>query len=265
MFFFEANGIDAAEKKRAVLLSVCGAATYSMLSSLVAPKRPAEVPYDELIGCLQRHFNPRPSEIVQRFHFHNCKQQPGQSISAFIAELRKLSVHCNFGDQLENMLRDQIVCGVQDPALQRQLLLETALTFKSAEESAMAAETAALNASILRMGISGPQAVHRTTHTPDTKMDMGATMEAVKRCFRCGALHVSSECKFSTAVCHLCKRRGHIAWVCMRRAQTITTSKHENTPQDAHAVTMESQGQEEYFLHHTSTSWRARGHRTWLR
>lgn len=36
--FFEANGIDAAEKKRAVLLSVCGAATYSMLRSLVAPK-----------------------------------------------------------------------------------------------------------------------------------------------------------------------------------------------------------------------------------
>lgn len=248
MFFFEANGIDAAEKKRAVLLSVCGAATYSMLSSLVAPKRPVEVPYDELIGCLQRHFNPRPSEIVQRFHFHNCKQQPGQSISAFIAELRKLSVHCNFGDQLENMLRDRIVCGVQDPALQRQLLLETALTFKSAEERAMVAETAALNASILRMGISGPQEVHRTTHTPDMKKDMGATMEAIKRCFRCGALHVSSECKFSTAVCHFCKKRGHIA----RLDQT-------------HAVTMESQGQEEYFLHHTSTSWRARGHRTWLR
>lgn len=72
--------------------------------------------YDELIGCLKRHFNPRPSEIVQPFHFHNCKQHLGQSISAFIAELRKLSVYCNFGDQFENMLRDRIVCGVQDPA-----------------------------------------------------------------------------------------------------------------------------------------------------
>lgn len=72
--------------------------------------------HDKLIGCLKRHFNPRPSEIVQRFNFHNGKQHLGQSISAFIAELRKLSVYCNFGDQLENMLHDRIVCRVQDPA-----------------------------------------------------------------------------------------------------------------------------------------------------
>lgn len=200
--FFVANEIVAAEKKRAVLFSVCGAAAYSMLRSLVAPKRPSEVPYAELIGSLQRHFSLRPSEIVQRFHFHNCKQQPGQSISAFIAELRKLSVHCNFGDQLENMLHDRIVCGVRDPALQRQLLSETALTFKSAEEKATAAETAALNASMLRMGVSAPQSeeVHKTTHTTDTKKEMGATMEVKKKCFRCGAFHSPSECKFSTAV-----------------------------------------------------------------
>lgn len=72
--------------------------------------------YDELIGCLKRHFNPRPSEIVQRFHFHNCTPRLGQSISAFIAELRKLSVYCNFGDQLDNMPCDRNVCGVQYPA-----------------------------------------------------------------------------------------------------------------------------------------------------
>jgi hypothetical protein len=40
--FFAANGIDAAEKKRAVLLSVVGASTYKTLRNLVSPKKPGE-------------------------------------------------------------------------------------------------------------------------------------------------------------------------------------------------------------------------------
>lgn len=89
------------------------------MRSLVAPKRPREVPYAELIDSLQHYFSSRPSEIVQCFHFHNCEQQLGQSISAFTGELRKLSMYCNFGDQLENMLCDWIVWG--DSCYQRQL------------------------------------------------------------------------------------------------------------------------------------------------
>lgn len=173
-----------------MLLSVSGATTYSMLRSLVAPKRPTEVPYDERIGYLQCHFNPRPSEIVQCFQFHNCKQQLGQSISAFIAELRKLSVHCNFGDQLKNVLRDQIMCGVQDPALQRQLPSETALTFKLAEERAMEVETAALNASMSHMEISSPHKVHKTTHTHDSIKDMFSI--SAKKGTHCTGLHEKS-------------------------------------------------------------------------
>lgn len=61
---------------------------------------------------LKRHYSPAPPEIVQCFHFHNCKQKPHQSISDYIAELRRLSVHCAFGDQLTAMLRDRIVCGI---------------------------------------------------------------------------------------------------------------------------------------------------------
>ena len=38
--FFEANDIEAADKKRAVLLSGVGAATYSLLRSLVSSLRP---------------------------------------------------------------------------------------------------------------------------------------------------------------------------------------------------------------------------------
>ena len=54
-FFFDANGIDDAEKRRAVLLTVVGAATYKVLRSLVSPAKPGEKSYAELIDALSAH------------------------------------------------------------------------------------------------------------------------------------------------------------------------------------------------------------------
>uniref|UniRef100_A0A3B3R993 Paraneoplastic antigen Ma-like C-terminal domain-containing protein n=1 Tax=Paramormyrops kingsleyae TaxID=1676925 RepID=A0A3B3R993_9TELE len=138
--FFHANDIVDDAKKRSVLLSVCGAKTYSMLRSVIAPTQPSTVTYANIVAALKHHYSPAPSEVVQRFHFHNCKQKPNQSVSNYIAELRHA------------MLRDRIVCGVLDEALQRRLLAEPTLTFKEAEERALAAETA------LPLGVEG---VHR--------------------------------------------------------------------------------------------------------
>ena len=54
--FFVANGIDDAEKKRAVFLSVMGAATYKTLRNLVSPDKPGDKTYGELVEKLSQHF-----------------------------------------------------------------------------------------------------------------------------------------------------------------------------------------------------------------
>ena len=56
--FFEANDIEAADKKRAVLLSGVGAATYSLLRSLVSPQAPKEKTYDQLTTILKGSLRP---------------------------------------------------------------------------------------------------------------------------------------------------------------------------------------------------------------
>ena len=57
--FFVANGIDATEKKRAVLLSVVGASTYKTLRNLVSPMKPGEKTYDELLPRSPNITSPR--------------------------------------------------------------------------------------------------------------------------------------------------------------------------------------------------------------
>ena len=43
----------------------------------------------------------------------------GESISQYMAELRRLSQYCEYGDSLESMLRDRLVCGVNHDRTQQ--------------------------------------------------------------------------------------------------------------------------------------------------
>ena len=61
------------------------------------------------------------------------------------ADLTNISEHCEFNDQLEKMLRDQLLCGVNDERIQRRLLGESQLRFKKAVELATGMETANSN------------------------------------------------------------------------------------------------------------------------
>ena len=102
-----------------MLLSVVGPATYKLLRSLLAPVKPGEKNYGELVVTLSAHYSLPPSEIIQRFKFHSCFRNAGESVATYVAELRSLAECCNFGQTLEAMLRDRIVCGINDNIIQR--------------------------------------------------------------------------------------------------------------------------------------------------
>lgn len=86
--FFEANRIDDGEKQRAVLISVVGPATYKLIRNLVSPDKPSSKTYSQLKTLMKEHFNPKPSEIVQRYKFDLRSHQPTETVSAYVAELR---------------------------------------------------------------------------------------------------------------------------------------------------------------------------------
>ena len=79
--FFIANGIETEEKKRAVFLSLIGPSSYKILRNLVSPAKPGDKSFAE---ALSKHFNPTPSEIVERFKFHSRFRKPGESVATFV-------------------------------------------------------------------------------------------------------------------------------------------------------------------------------------
>ena len=140
--YFVANGVDTQETRRAVLLSSCGAPTYRLIRNLSTPLKPGEKTYKEIVELVASHLQPKPSVIMQRFKFNSRVRGEGESIADFVAALRQLSEHCAFGDTLQDVLRDRLVCGVKDERIQRRLLGEVELTFARAFQIALAVESA---------------------------------------------------------------------------------------------------------------------------
>lgn len=208
--FFVANDINDQSKQRSVLLSACGAKTYKLIRNLASPRKPGDLSFQDIVKLVQDHHNPKPSVIVQRFKFHTHSRKQGVSVPAFVAELRALSEHCEFGDVLNDMLRDRLVCGINDDSIQRRLLSEAKLTYKKALEIAQAMETAANNSKDIQQasGAAQSDAVHHVA-----KERKGKQQKSVE-CYRCGGPHFASDCGLKDSVCHNCQKRGHIAKVC---------------------------------------------------
>ena len=140
--YMDANSV-ADERKVPVLLTVLGAKTYGILKSLTSHALPKEKSLDDLQEALKSHFDPKPLVIAERFRFYQRSQAEGESVAEFAADLRRLTIRCNFGDFLPQALRDKFVCGVRNNAIQKRLLTaEDTLTVDKALEMAQGMETA---------------------------------------------------------------------------------------------------------------------------
>lgn len=130
----ETANLEISKRKRAICLTEIGPEAYSTLSNLLAPAKPRDTHFADIVKALERHYNPAPMEIEESFHFDSRYQKQNESIGDFIVALKKLSIHCNHGELLNRALRDRFVCGLNNPKIQSKLLNTEHLTFEKACE-----------------------------------------------------------------------------------------------------------------------------------
>ena len=176
--YFLVNEVEDVAKRRAILLSVCGSETYALARDLLQPARPAETTFKKIVDTLEKHFSPKPSEIMERYKFHSRNRNEDEGIAAYVAELRKLTEHCNFGDTLPEMLRDRLVCGIKNKTIQRRLLAERKFTLKKAEEIALGEELAAKQVVDIQSDTI-PTALIRSTLETRTELKIDVQIQSV--------------------------------------------------------------------------------------
>ena len=140
--------------------------------------------------------------ITERFHFHRRNQAPEESVADFVAQLRRLATHCQFGEHLNEALRDRFVCGLKSEVMQKRLLSEVDLTLKCAIEIAQGIEAAEQHTQQLK----AEAVIRKVSLQSTTRSPQQGTRTII--CNHCGkSNHKASQCHFKDVICKNCKRK----------------------------------------------------------
>ncbi|UYV62917.1 K02A2.6-like [Cordylochernes scorpioides] len=133
---------------------------------------------------------------------------PGENISTYIAELKKMAEYCKFGSTIDEAIRDRLIAGIEDDSIQRKLLGEgDSLTLHKAIEIALALEAAAQYAKDLQSQ-RNPEVVKKIKQG-NWRLKPSTTGKITKSenytCIRCGSKdHKQDKCPHLKAKCFNC-------------------------------------------------------------
>ena len=134
-------------------------------------------------------------------------------------ELKRLTVHCNYGEFFDLALPDRFVRGLNNLKIQNKLLNTENLTFDKACRTAKAMKMAERNTQEFHPTISERPQVNQLT-TPEKNTNH-------EQCFRCGGNnHSGQSCKCKSTKCYRCSMIGHLASVCRSESEWKKDTVH---------------------------------------
>ena len=175
---------------------------------------------DALNKVLHDHLQPSTILIAERYKFYKRDQDERETITDYVAALRKLSLHCEFKEFLNDALRGKFVCGIRDHNIRKRLLVERKLDVKSALELAKSLEKSAAESRAME-------------NERKTSMYAFREQRVVRRCYRCNSIdHLANICIYKDKVCNNCKLKGHLAKACRNKKSTGAGDKQYNRTAD---------------------------------
>ena len=133
------------------------------------------------------------------------------------------------------MLRNRLVCGLNDERIQRRLLAESQLEFKKAMELATAMETADRNTrDLIARNLSEDSKESQVNHMAQDppKQPPRDPRKSTKECYRYGGrFHDPDRCRYKDEECYKCRKKGHRASQCLgeRKPEFRKSGKFGNT------------------------------------
>ncbi|XP_062707374.1 uncharacterized protein LOC134287974 [Aedes albopictus] len=191
--------------------------------------------YRAAMEALDNYFSPRMSLRYERYKFRQLKFNPKEKLDQFVLRLKTQAAACNFEDQLDQMVMDQIVYATQNDDKLRAKYLEADVTLDEMLKIGRTHETVATQVQEFRSkptydGID-VQELQAVSHSGNTLKDKGT-------CTKCSGKHPTGDqkCPARESRCNNCGKMGHFARCCWKPRQTF----HPYGQQDKRAVSESS-------------------------
>ncbi|XP_023816251.1 uncharacterized protein LOC111948290 [Oryzias latipes] len=167
----------------------------------------------DIIERFDDHCSPGTNETVERYKFFSRNQGGGESIDSYVTELKLLTKSCNFGTLRDSLIRDRIVCGINNAQMRERLLREKNMTLDTCVQLCRATELSRENSK----AISGlmMEEVHAVQGAGYQKQ------YRVTDCKFCGKSHDRNKekCPAYGKKCKKCGKENHFAVKCKMRAE----------------------------------------------
>ena len=202
------------DKRKNVLLVSVGTDVFSVLGNLCAPDLPHTKSYADLVNILKGHYIVKPSYHRSLITFQQRKKKKDETVNELYADLKASAKNCNFGNQFDARVRDQLFMAVDNEVyfpnlvalnmdlqtMTSQGILEKILNMEKAFVSERAEIQPQAQAYVLR----------------------GKSVS----CRHCGFSHDSMFCRFKHLTCNNCNKKGHLQKVCKesRKDYRLSTS-----------------------------------------
>ncbi|KAJ8868114.1 hypothetical protein PR048_031923 [Dryococelus australis] len=148
---------------------------------------------------------PKKNTVYEWYLVSKIRQSEGITFDLFLIELKTQATFCEFGKEKDNLIRDTIVFGVNDPTLTELMLQDSALTLNKAEDLCQIYEASKLQTvDIHESGKPGPSLV-----------------ETIKTTEVCEFSHEYRRCPAYNKQCRTCKGMNHFEAVCKKSAAAV--------------------------------------------
>lgn len=237
--FLNLNSVNDDAKKVPLFISSIGQDTYKILKEICAPSDPKEKSFDQMKTMLLEYF--------ARREFYRRNQRPGEYTGVYVNELKRLSIKCNFGAFTHDALRDRIACGkLPDDKTSNPTTVPTTSKGQSHPKPSvpqMVQVAAQKQAKVEKATIESnsalvnPGNVQKQPKGPKAQTSGGQQKQL--KCKICGHDHKEANCAHKDATCFMCRKKGHIASVCLEKANK---NQQQQQPVQVHVHVQQNTG-----------------------
>uniref|UniRef100_A0A914QPJ1 RNA-directed DNA polymerase n=1 Tax=Panagrolaimus davidi TaxID=227884 RepID=A0A914QPJ1_9BILA len=209
------------EQKVAYAVAALDTSTYKRVARALLPKKLSSLTdITDLEAKMVELFDRKESLFAKRYaHFQmEWKGPEHESVPEFFARIRESTAAIEPAKLDENAIQTlTAIMSMKHPALEGfriqllNMLNKDPATKLDACETAIMASLQTQREQKLPMGVSVNYVKKINGNRPKSKPAAG---EKKMTCFRCGQPHSPDTCKFIKAVCHYCKKTGHLEKVC---------------------------------------------------
>lgn len=194
--------------------------------------------YDQAINLLTNFYAPKQNVSVERLEFRRLKQEENESIGMFEIRLRTHAERCEFSDQLDSNIRDQITQTCRSDLIRRKILERTEASLDDIMKMARSIEAASSQQKIFNNNSSSSTTndVCKINVKQKYKNESKNFSIECNRCGKRGHKALDPNCPAKGKVCSKCNGKNHFARKCYTRegkfAKNISNKRSDTKDND---------------------------------